>query len=612
MKIYLFSISLGLLMFCLASSLLGKTATTDQSFFSTKDTPPTPILEELDLDTLVNDALQAFNVPGVAVGIVVDGQVVFAKGYGYRNIEHALPVTENTLFAIGSCTKAFTAFMLGQLVDEGKLNWDDPVIAHLPEFRLHDHYTTHHLTIRDLLAHRSGISRHDFLWILHPSLTHGDLIKSLEHFKPVCQLREKFQYNNLMYAVAGIIIERVTGQSWKDALSSRIFTPLSMLTANDSVKTSEQSKDFSLPYMEIEGNLKAIPFRPLQAAAPAGAINASVVDMLKWAQLQLSDGTFLDERLIRKETLQEMHTIQMPMTAANPAEEVYHFGYGLGWVTGIYRGHYYLHHGGGIDGFISQVALLPQEKIGVVLLSNSSSDGHFVVSSVTNTIIDKLVGHPSVGWLEKSKTQRQQVKTAQTQASVKSNQPKQAPRNLEDYVGHYAHPAYGSIYVKQDKDQLLATCGSMTFTITHTCYDIFSGEVNDTCFGENKALTFSFARSTSGDICELSIPLEPLVQAIVFKRQADKELFSTEYLNQFVAVYGEAPLLYTVALKGNKLLLSSGQDGEEFELIPEKHFKFGLKGLPEHSIQFATDAECAVSGLLFTHPLGTLSFNIHR
>ena len=337
--------------------------------FATESSPSTiekitPVTNTLnDLDSIVNDALDVFNVPGVAIGIVVDGKVVLSKGYGYRNLDQSLPTTENTLFAIGSCTKAFTTFILGQLVDEGKINWDDPVITYIPEFRLMDQYTTHHITIRDLVAHRSGMARHDMLWF-NSGFTRSDVIKSLQYLEPACKLREKFQYNNLMYTVAGILIEKVTGQTWEEALSSRIFTPLAMLNSNDSEKESQKSKDFSMPYAEVAGAVKAIPFRSIHSVAPAGAINSSVSDMLKWVQLQLSDGTLLDKHFIRKETLQEMHTIQMSMAASTPDDEVYHFGYGLGWCTGIYRGHYYLHHGGGVDGFISQVSLLPQGLVG--------------------------------------------------------------------------------------------------------------------------------------------------------------------------------------------------------------------------------------------------------
>ena len=564
-----------------------------------------------DIDSIVNEALDVFNVPGVAIGIVVDGKVVLSRGYGYRNLDQSLPTTENTLFAIGSCTKAFTTFMLGQLVNEGKITWDDPVISHIPEFRLMDQYSTHHITIRDLVAHRSGMARHDLLWF-NPEFNRSDVIKSLQYLEPACKLREKFQYNNLMYTVAGILIEKVTGQTWEEALSSRIFIPLTMLNSNDSVKESQKSEDFSMPYAEVAGEIKAIPFRSIQSVAPAGAINSSVSDMVKWIQLQLSNGTLLDKHFIYKETLQEMHTIQMPMVASPTDEEVYHFGYGLGWCTGIYRGHYYLHHGGGIDGFISQVSLLPQEKIGVVVLSNSSSDGTFAVSCITNTIIDKLLEKTDVNWIEKSKSQREQIKKAQQERPDANNELISTPAHkLEDYVGYYEHPAYGIVQVKLENDQLFAIYGEMVASLSCKCYDIFNGKIDEALL-DKSTIIFSFANNTSGDICELSIPLDQTVKPIIFKRKADNDLFSLEYLKQFEGVFGDKPLSVEVSLRNNKLFLISPGMGGETELVPDKRSKFGLKGFPGHSIHFILDNEGKVCELLFIHPLGSLSFKINQ
>ena len=573
----------------------------------------TPVTNAInDIDSIVNDALDVFNVPGVAIGIVVDGKVVLSKGYGYRNLDQNLPTTENTLFAIGSCTKAFTTFMLGQLVNEGKITWDDPVISHIPEFRLMDQYSTYHITIRDLVAHRSGMARHDLLWF-NPEFNRSDVIKSLQYLEPACKLREKFQYNNLMYTVAGILIEKVTGQTWEEALSSRILIPLTMLNSNDSVKESQKSEDFSMPYAEVAGEIKAIPFRSIQSVAPAGAINSSVSDMVKWIQLQLSNGTLLDKHFIYKETLQEMHTIQMPMVASAPDEEVYHFGYGLGWCTGIYRGHYYLHHGGGIDGFISQVSLLPQEKIGVVVLSNSSSDGTFAVSCIANTIIDKLLEKTDVNWIEKSKGQREQIKKAQQEGPVVNNELTSIPAHkLDDYVGYYEHPAYGIVQVKLENDRLFATYGEMIASLSHRCYDIFNGKIDEALFGDKSTITFSFSNNTSGDICELFIPLDQSVKPIIFKRKADSDLFSIDYLKQFEGLFGDDPLSAEVSLRGDKLFLISSGMGQENELVPDKRSKFGLKGFPGHSIQFVLDNEGKVSEMLFIHPLGSLSFKINR
>jgi len=601
-KIYKF------IFYCLAFSGVGSNLVAIDSTPTTTQNASSVMNTLDDLDSIVNNALEAFNVPGLAVGVVVDGKIVLSKGYGYRNLDQSLPVTENTLFAIGSCTKAFTSFMLGQLVDEGKINWDDPVITYIPEFRLMDQYATHHITIRDLVAHRSGLARHDLLWF-NPEFTRSDVIRSLQHLEPACILREKFQYNNLMYTVAGILVEKITGQTWEEALSSRILTPLTMLNSNASFKESQKGENYSLPYAEVAGEIKAIPFRSLTSVAPAGAINSSVSDMLNWIQLQLSDGTFLDKRFIHKQTLQEMHTIQMPMGALALDEEAYGFGYGLGWCTGIYRGNYYLNHGGGIDGFISQVSLLPQQKIGVVVLSNSSSDGSYIVSSLTNTIIDKLLEKTDVDWIEKSKNMREQVKKVQQDAPVEvlNSTP---THKLEDYVGYYEHPAYGIVQVKLEDNRLNASYGDMLISLNHKCYDIFNGKTDQALFGDKSTISFSFSNNTSGDICELLIPLDQSVKPIVFKKKADSDLFSIDYLKQFEGKFGDDPLSVEVSLKGNKLVLIS--PSEETELVPDKKQKFGLKDLPGHSVQFVLDDNSKVSELLFIYPLGSLNFKINH
>jgi CubicO group peptidase (beta-lactamase class C family) len=359
------------------------------------------------LDAMVNRALETFHVPGAAVGIIIDGKVVLTKGYGFRDQANSLPVTENTLFAIGSCTKAFTTHVLGQLVDEGKVSWDDPVIKYLPEFRLKDEYATYHVTIRDLVTHQSGLPRHDLVWY-NSNLSRNDLLPRLQYLDFNTDLRGKFQYNNLMYVMAGLVIERVTGQTWEEAVHSRILAPLGMNRSNLSVLDSQKSDDFSLPYREKAGTLEAIPFNNLTVAGPAGSINSSVADMMKWVELQLSDGTFEERPFLKKETLQGMHTLQVSFRKF-PEEASNYFGYGLGWMVGMHKGRYIVSHGGGIDGFISSVGFLPKEKIGVVVLTNSDSSMMFP-NSLAEAILDQMLGIAEDDWISKVKEKDEKLK----------------------------------------------------------------------------------------------------------------------------------------------------------------------------------------------------------
>lgn len=548
------------------------------------------------LDEIINKALAAFNVPGGAVGIVVNGQVILCNGYGVRDREHNVPVTKNTLFAIGSCTKAFTTFVIGQLVDEGKLAWDDPVIKHLPELRLKDEYATHRLTIRDLVTHRSGVPRHDFLWY-NSDFSREEILLRLPHLEFSADLREKFQYNNVMYGVAGLVIEKVTGQTWEQASQMRLFTPLGMSHSNFSVQDSQASDDFAEPHMEKEDRMEKVPFRKITNVGSAGSINSTAADMVKWLQLQLSDGG----ALIKKTTLQEMHTMQMAIPAY-PTEAFTSFGYGLGWMIGLYNGYYCVSHGGGIDGFISHVALLPEERIGVVVLSNSSPNGYGFVASMTNAVLDRMVGAQDEDWVAKWNEKWSQLKAAQTKETAS-----QSPSSLSDfyaYVGNYAHPAYGMLKLSEKEGSLVAEYNRIDYNLQHSNHDVFSGALNAY---ENHHLSFQFFRDVSGEICEVRIPFEPAVKPIVFKKMPDDGLLSVDYLKPFTGTFEAAGISVEIQLQGGQLVvIAPGQPSAGLEAA--KPSLFNIKGAPGSTVEFIKGAAGEVTELLFTHPYGQLIF----
>ena len=510
---------------------LGNFSNATESSQSPIDRVDTTIEALTDLDSIVDSTLKTFGIPGAAVGIVFEGEVVFAKGFGVRDLEQGLPVTENTLFAIGSCSKAFTTLVLGQLVDEGVISWDDPVINHIPEFRLWDQHATHKMTIRDLVTHRSGLPRHDYLWY-NSELSRDELISRLKFLEPVNDLREKFHYSNLMYVVAGVLVERVTGMPWEDAVHSRILTPLAMTDSNFSVEISQLSDNFSLPYSERDGEVLAIPFRNISAIGPAGSINSTVIDMVKWIQLQLSDGALFEGNIIKKETLHEMHSIQT-VKSEFPTGKSYSLGYGLGWGIGIYEGHYLVEHNGGIDGFVSRVALLPHDKIGVVVLTNSDNRARFVVSSVSNTILDSLLNVENVDWVEKMQEIHDQGTASEQKSDEQNDDSTQSEtslsHSLSDYVGRYEHLGYGTVLVSMQDDELMATYNRILTPLSHRHYDMFVG-VKGTEDPVFTGMSFSFFNGSSGDVAELHIPLEPSVKPIVFQRQVDNELLGVSYL----------------------------------------------------------------------------------
>lgn len=460
------------------------------------------------IDAIVNQTLEEFHVPGAAIAVVIEDKVILCRGYGLRDRENNLPVTENTLFPICSNTKAFTSCLIGQLVEEGKLAWDDPVLKYLPEFRLYNDELSSQVTLRDLIAHRTGIPRHDVLWYCVRDLTEDDVLQALPHFPPVFNLRETFLYNNFMYVVAGKVINRVTGNSWEEELASRILKPLEMDRTGTSNRFLEMP-DIAHPYAEIGGKIQKLSFLYPCSTIAASAIQSSASDMVKWVRTLLFDKTA--PRLIQRETLNEMHRVQMPFEVVSPQEV--HLdgqpGYGLGWIVDAYRGQKQVHHGGTLEGFFSDVFLFPADKIGIVILTNSSTDGRDAITCIKNSIYDYLLGIQDTNWLRKLVDERASM-------NQKPN------TSLQKYEGHYGHSAYGLMQVALEYDSLVATLGKMRVQLNQKSENLF--EARFPCllaYGVNPIVEFSFFTNALGAVDELHVPFEHFrsAPAIIFKKQ---------------------------------------------------------------------------------------------
>lgn len=474
-----------------------------------------PILlmsHEREIDAIVNQALEEFHVPGAAVAVVVGDKIIHCRGYGMRDLERELPVTEDTAFLIASNTKAFTSLLIGQLVEEGKVAWNDPVIKYIPEFQLYNEELSSQVTLRDLIAHRTGIPRHDVLWYLVRDMSEEDTLKALPHFPPVCGLRETFQYNNFMYVVAGRVIQNVTKNRWEEEISNRILKPLGMEHSGTSPKQLLETSDRSQPYVEIGEKIQKLPFFFFRSTIAAGGIHSSVSDMAKWVQIQL----FGRPHFIRKESLKEMHEIQMPFAAQSPLglihmpyASVEPSGYGLGWEIDAYRERKQVHHGGTIEGFFSEVSLLPDEKIGLVILTNSSTHGRYAVSYIKNEIYDHLLGIHDTDWLQKIRENRLEEKLT---THVQS---------LQKYEGHYTHPAYGTMEISIEYDSLIAVLGKMRVPLNQKEDGVFEARYPSLlAYGVNPTVEFSFFSSLSGEVDELHVPFEHFRSAppIIFRK----------------------------------------------------------------------------------------------
>ncbi len=463
-------------------------------------------------DSHVDEILKECQVPGIAIGLVIDGKTIWMKGYGWRDLEKGLPVDEHTVFGVGSCTKAFTALLLGQLVEAGRISWDDPVTRHLPEFRLYDSALTQQVTIRDLIAHRTGFPRYDAIWFSN-QMQRQKILDLLPYLQPACGLREKFYYNNIMYAVAGMVVEKMHGQSWESVMETRLLQPLMMEDANVSVTTTSQGSNFALPYAEIHGKISELTFLNVEPVAPGGALNASVSDMVQWIHLQLGKGDFLGKTFAREETFHEMATPHMTIEGGDFS------AYGLGWFLGNYKGHQTISHVGSIRGFTSELFLMPKQKIGIVILTNSSSDGPFALTALRNLILDEVLGGEQFGWIEKMKRARQEqlhgrrVNPLDYEISHEER--------LDDYVGHYRHPAYGLVKVEREENHLMATYGWIHFPLYFESQHHFIGYIPELLiFGEKRPIDATFIPDYWwGEFQEIQLSLEPAAAPLSFIKE---------------------------------------------------------------------------------------------
>lgn len=475
----------------------------------------------LGLNRYIEEQMKAWKVPGLSIAVVKDGEVIMMEGYGHRDIDQRLPVTPNTLFAIGSCSKAFTALAAGILADEGTLDLDTPVKEYLPHFKMHDELASERITVRDMLCHRSGLPRHELMWYNSP-LNREEIIERLQYLEPNVDFRAKWQYQNMMYMVAGYITGLVCNSSWEEVVQNRILTPLGMTSSQFSVGTTQLQDDYALPYVVHEDKHKAVPFRNIDAMGPAGSINSNVKDMAQWIKLQMNEGLFDGERIVSQDMLATLH---MPhMVGGIPGINQSNIDmncYGLGWSIEPYRGSRMMHHGGSIDGFSANAAFMPAEKIGVVVLSNLN--GTPLPMYISNHILDRLLGGDVEDWcgeaLTKMKNHSEPVDDPSSDNIEKTNDKKECrPLGipLENLVGSYEHPGYGIMVIEQVGTELEVEFNAMTLPLKHMDGSLF--ELNYTAFELKTSLTFH--TDPDGEVIRLSavLLLEPGAKEIEFIR----------------------------------------------------------------------------------------------
>jgi CubicO group peptidase (beta-lactamase class C family) len=577
-----------------------------------KAAPPAKTLAKTDeqrlagFDAFVTERLKEWKVPGVALSVVKDGKVIYARGFGLRDVENNQPVSADTLFAIGSCSKAFTATSLGILVSEGKLEWDKAVISYLPDFRMQDDYVTMHMTPRDLVTHRSGLPRHDLLWY-GSSFTRKEMFDRLRYLEPSRGFRAQYQYQNLMFMTAGYLLEKITGQTWERFIQQRYFEPLGMKTSNVSVTASQKAADFAKPYNEEKDVVKLVPFRNIDAIGPAGSINSSVNEMANWVLANLQKGKLGDKQVIPEAALREPHTPQIISSGTMQFDEVSFGAYGMGWGVNMYRGHLRLSHGGGIDGFSALVSMLPRKNMGMVILTNLG--GTPLPGILSNELYDRLLDLEPIDWNKRIRDERDRNRAAQEKQRSQpdsNRKPNTKPTlALGDYAGKFEHAGYGVLTIALEGDALKAAINGISAPLRHYHYDIF--EIAE---GQLERQKVTFQMNQRGEIERLSVALEPAVAPITFTRVVEAKPLEKAVLEKLTGKYEVQPgVEITVSLRSDGAFIFSFPGQPDRELINQKGLQFVSKALPPgFMFEFHTDANGVAIEIVVTQPNGVFTF----
>lgn len=441
-------------------------------------------------DAYVAHATRDWRVPGMAISIVKDDSLVFAKGYGVIQIGKPAPATEHTRFAIGSTTKAMTTAALAMLVDEGKLHWDDRVIDLLPDFQLYDAYATHETRVRDLLTHRTGLPGTDLLWAIpENNMSTAEMMHRLRYVKPQSSFRSHWEYQNVVYSIAGLLVERISGMPWKDFVRKRIFTPLDMNETVPLVSEVLGQQNVAVPHDIVNDTVKVVPVRTTDAVASAGSVWSSVSDMSKWMRFMLDSGRVGTKQLIRPETFKEFMApqIQAPMEEY-PALELSKpefFSYAFGWFVEEYHGHTIWMHTGSIDGMCALIALEPDKKLGVYVLENL--DHAELRHALMFEVLDMFDGGDAKSHRDWSKDVQALFKAKQAERPSRrragapaSDSTAPASLALDRYAGTYTDSTYGTITVTESNGALHARFDKWDIgELVHGRYEEFHSKVRD-------------------------------------------------------------------------------------------------------------------------------------
>jgi len=563
----------------------------------------------IGFDAYMTKILKDWNAPGIGVGVVAGDKLVFAKGYGYRDYGQKIPYTPTTLHQIASNTKLFTAVAAGLLVDEGKLTWDKPVRESVPAITFHNDLLNNTVTLRDMLAHRTGITRHDTIWY-KSDFSRKEIFDRIKFLEPSEALRQTFLYNNLMYAAVGYLIELQSGKTWEDFVRERIFAPLKMASTSFSIADMLKQPEPGVPFTEKRDSfeLYQIPYyEDIGGVAPCGAIVSNIEDMSHWLIALMNQGRFEGRPVIPADVLKATlaPAIALPNTAAETRGfwEMLNSAYGMGRWTASYRGRLIAYHGGDLPGFHSQVSYMPKEGIGVIVfvIGDHCSGLYNIVSY---NVYERLLGMDQTPWSARMLETRLKAKKAGTEARAKAGGervPDTKPSHaIADFAGEYEHPAYGLLKVNLKGGGLELDFHKIVLPLDHFHYDRFDTP-DDEQYGKT---SINFLTNPQGDVDKAVTSLDEAEAVFVRKPAA----LDAGLLAKLAGTY-ETPvgIKFEVVLKedGGLYLRFAGQGDEK--LIPYKGLKFRIKDFSDVIFEFTLE-NGVVKGLKQVDPSGETVF----
>ncbi len=545
-----------------------------------------------NIDPYMEKILKDWNAPGIGIGVVYKDKLVYAKGYGYRDYMQKLPITASTLFQIASNTKLFTATAVGLLVEEGKLDWDKPVKNYIPSTKFYNDELNNTVSIRDMLSHRTGISRHDLIWY-QSDFTREQLFDKLKYLEPSQSLRQGFIYNNLMYVASGYMVELLTQETWEDFLKEKIFQPLEMTSTVFSIEDMKKQTDYFIPYNEKRDTtiLYQIPYYEDKAAVgPAGSIISNISDLSKWLIAQMNGGKYKGRQVIPENvidaTLTPSITIDNSTNMAKGYFELLSPTYGMARNIASYRGHLITYHGGDLNGIHSQVSFMPTDSIGVIVFTIGDHTQP-LYNTIMFNIYERMLGLDETPWSERRLANRIQGKKAGKEGRSKAGMDRventKPSHPLEDYAGQFENLAYGIIDIELKDNQLHFDFHNIKLPLIHFHYDRFDTP-DDEIYGK---WTVNFMTNPQGDIDKIVMSIDE--GETTFGLKVDASLAGPEVLEKYLGKYELAGTIIEVKLRDrNKLYLTiPGQP--DFEILPYKKDKFRVKQFADVLVTFTNE-----------------------